>query len=364
MTARTTFGRPATKSAAWRRRLCLALCLTLGALPPVALAQTPEGSAAGRRGAPTPAATTTDGTAATTTDSASTPPSETSDQPRDETGGDGGRGGGGGGKNWWIPAVIVGAAALFALGKSLAQEKTEQRDEADGTRQLLRDGPQLPVHFNASAFGVRGLVRGGWPVVVDYAQKRPGRVLLRIAIPGAETVSYRLDQFGLGRHVLRFELPPFLGDGLKPAVIALTAADPETGRETIDGFTVHGLGIGPRAVGSVAIDRLEFDPGLLRPARGDTAGFAFHSHSDFDHSAVEFMQVTQSPDGVRKRYVNGQRIGPVRRDSRVESIPAHRWDGHDEQARVSTGRHQLQVRVWDEGGDWVGAWSESLVTVQ
>ena len=67
---------------------------------------------------------------------------------------------------------------------------------------------------------------------------------------------------------------------------------------------------------------------------------------------------------VRKRYVKGQRTGAVRRDSRVESLPAQRWDGHDEEARLSTGRHQLQVRVWDEGGDWVGAWSESLVTVQ
>src|SRR5690606_5937318 len=215
-----------------------------------------------------------------------------------------------------------------------------------------------------SAFGVRGLVRGGWPVVVDYVQQRPGRVLLRIAIPGAETVTYRLDKFGLGRHVLRFDLPPFLGDRLKPAVIALTAADLDTGRETIDGFSVLGLGIGPRAVGSVAVDRLEFDPGLMRPARGETAGYAFHSRSDFDHAAVEFMQVTQSPDGVRKRYVHGQRIGPVQREHRVESAPTQRWDGRDEQAQLSAGRHQLQVRVWDEGGDWVGAWSESVVLVQ
>ena len=114
----------------------------------------------------------------------------------------------------------------------------------------------------------------------------------------------------------------------------------------------------------MAVDRLEFDPGLMRPARGETAGYAFHSRSDFDHAAVEFMQVTQSPDGVRKRYVRGQRIGPVPRGQRVESAPTQRWDGRDENAQLSAGRHQLQVRVWDEGGDWVGAWSESVVLVQ
>lgn len=275
-----------------------------------------------------------------------------------------GGGGGGGGKNWLIPAVIIGAAALFAINRQLNAEKEEVRNDSEGVRQLLRDGPQLPTQFNASAFGIRALVRGGWPIVVDYALHRPGRVQLRISIPGAEIVTYRLDQFGLGRHLLRFDLPPFLGDSLKPAVVALTAADPQTGRETIDDFTVYGVGIGPRAVGSIAVDELEFNPGEVRVRNGDTASFAFHSRSDFDNSAVEYMHVTQSPDGARKRYVNGQRIGNVLRGSRVESAPSQRWDGHDEQARVSKGRHQLQVRVWDDGGDWVGAWSESLVRVQ
>ena len=343
-----------------RRSLCLALCLALAALPPAAGAQAIEQSPRG---------------SATTTTTTPTYPGVTRDAPpnqpaRDVGGGDygdgrpTGEGGGGGGRNWLIPAIIVGAAALFAIGKALAEEKAEERDEVEATRELLRDGPQLAPQFNASAFGVRGLVRGGWPVVVDYTQQRPGRVLLRIAIPGAETVSYRLDRFGLGRHALRFELPPFLGDRRQPAVIARTATDLETGTQTSDGFSVHGLGSGPRAVGSVAVDGLEFDPGLMRPARGETAGYAFHSRSDFDHAAVEFMQVTQSPDGVRKRYVRGQRIGPVQRDRRIESAPPQRWDGRDERAQLSTGRHQLQVRVWDEGGDWVGAWSESLVLVQ
>lgn len=331
-------------SGAWQRSLCIVLGLALAALPP-----TPAAAAAGEAAGHAPPALV-----------ASTPPDYQDYSPPT---GDGGRDGGGG-KNWLIPAIIVGAVALLALNRHLQQEKAEQRDDSEGTRQLLRDGPQLPAQFNASAFGVRGLVRGGWPIVVDYAQQRPGRVLLRIGIPGADTVSYRLDQFGLGRHVLRFELPPFLGAHLTPAVIALTAADPQTGTETIDGFSVHGIGVGPRAVGSVAVDRLEFNPALLRAQRGDTAGFAFRSQSDFDHAAVEYMQVTQSPDGVRKRYVNGQRIGPVQRDRRVESAPAQRWNGQDEQARLSAGRHQLQVRVWDEGGDWVGAWSEALVRVQ
>ena len=77
------------------------------------------------------------------------------------------------------------------------------------------------------------------------------------------------------------------------------------------------------------------------------------------------MRVNQSPDGLHKRLVNSRRIrGGVERDAWIESDERERWNGLDANRRVSEGRHQLQVRVWDDGGDWVGAWSDSLVTVR
>lgn len=273
---------------------------------------------------------------------------------------------GGGGRNWVLPAIVVGVAALAAVNHQLKKEREQSdRDDSEGTRQLLRDGPQLPTSFNTSAMGIRGLARGGWPIVVDYEQTQPGTVQLRIAIPGAEVVTYRLNQFGLGRHVLKFVLPPFLGDGLRPALIAITATNPDKPAETLDGFKVYGIGIGPRAVGSVAVDRLEFAPGTVSVGQGQTAGYGFHSKSAFDNAAVEFMRVSQTPDGLHASYVNGRRIrSGIRQDAWVESDDADRWDGHDAEQRVSEGRHQLQVRVWDDGGDWIGAWSDSLVTVR
>ena len=334
----------------WCRGLCfgvgVALCV---AVPMPALAATSDGPPA---------------ELPSSQDSTPSPQPTPSNSSRGSERRSGGGSGGGGGSNWLIPAAIIGVAALIAVNRHLNAERTEQRNESEGVQQLLRDGPQLPAQYNTSAFAIRALVRGGWPIVVDYAQHKPGRVQLRISTPGADIVTYRLDQFGLGRHLLRFELPPFLGDSLKAGVVALTAADPRTGTETIDGFTVHGIGIGPRAVGSIAVDQLEFNPGDLHVKDGDTASFAFRSRSDFDHSVVEYMRVTQSPDGARKRYVNGLQTGSVQRNSRVQSVESQRWNGQDDQARVSRGRHQLQVRVWDEGGDWVGAWSESLVQIR
>lgn len=271
-----------------------------------------------------------------------------------------------GDRNWLMPAIVVGALALAAVNHHLNKEREqEHRDDSAGVRQLLRDGPQLPRQFNTSAFGVRGLLQGGWPIVVGYEQAVPGIVQLRISIPGSKIVTYRLDQFGLGRHVLQFKLPALLGDELKPAVIALTAVDPQNQTKTLEGFRVFGIGIGPRAVGSVAVDKLEFSPGTVSVGQGQTAAYGFHSKSEFDNAAVEFMHVSQDPDGVHTSYVNGKRIqGGVRRDAWVESDGADRWNGHDTENRISEGRHQLQVRVWDDGGDWIGAWSDSLITVR
>lgn len=325
----------------WRKELCLVLAAAL-CMPTTGWPQSSYPSHYPPSSTPPPAATPPP----------SPPPSYTPKRDDD------------GGNNWLIPAVIVGAVALFAINRHLNAEKTQARDDGEGVQQLLRDGPQLPTQFNGSAFGIRALVRGGWPIVVDYALHRPGRVQLRISIPGAEIVTYRLDQFGPGRHLLRFDLPDFLGERLKPAIVALTAADPQNETDTLGDFTVHGIGIGPRAVGSIAVDQLEFNPGSMHPRQGDTARFAFRSRSDFDNASVEYMRITQAPDGARKRYVNGQRIGAVRGDSRIVSTEAQRWNGQDEQARISQGRHQLQVRVWDDGGDWIGAWSESLVQVR
>lgn len=268
--------------------------------------------------------------------------------------------------NWLLPGIVLGVAALAAVTHHLKQERHQDRGvDTEGVQRLLRDGPQLPPQFNMSAFGLRGLIKGGWPIVVDYEQTMPGHVQLQVSIPGADIVTYRLDQFGLGRHVLRFSLPDFLGRQLKPAIIALTAAEGDRQTDTLEGFKVFGVGIGPRAVGSVAVDHLEFSPLIVSTERGDTAAYAFHSQSDFDNAAVEFMQITQSPDGIRTRYVNGRRIdGGIRSEAWVGRDEQRLWNGHDAQDRISKGRHQLQVRVWDDGGDWLGAWSNSLVSVR
>jgi hypothetical protein len=276
-----------------------------------------------------------------------------------------------------VPAAVVGAVALVAIGSLLARERsgattpssqpTPSPDEL--TRRLLDEGPQMAPAFNMSAFAVRGFVRGGWPVLVDFEQRSPGgSAELRISARDLpEVYSYDL---GLvcpppRRCVVQFRLPPeVFGDQLRPAVFAALATN-GTGRQTQPDFTVYALGAGPRAIGSVAIDQVSFGPSMIRVAEKQRALYRFYSHSDFGHAAVEFWKVQSDADGNRLAFIDDRAIdGGLRKDQWIGLAERREWDGTEKGTKVSTGMHKVQVRAWDRVGDWLTSWSDATVTVE
>lgn len=276
----------------------------------------------------------------------------------------------GGGGSSILPAVLVGVVALVVVSQLLAQESEqpegtpdEQGDTApDLLDRLSRQGPEFATAFNMSAFMIRGPVKGGWPLVIDYEHGGPGQVQLQVSARGASHVyNYPLPPLGAGRHIIQLKLHPDLGSQLRPAVIAVTA---RAGEQTLSGFRVYGLGVGPEAVGSVAIDQLQFRPPSIRVSRGETAAYRFHSGSDFDSIAIEFLQLEQAGDGSRHSFVARQFLEEgVRQDHWVGLNESRVWDGRDKSDKASVGTHRLQVRAWDTDGDWVCAWSEPVVAV-
>jgi hypothetical protein len=270
-----------------------------------------------------------------------------------------------------VPAALAGIVALVVISQALHAETRPQDSQSapEGrdprlVEDLLKSGPQLAPAFNMSAFAVRGLVRGGWPLVVDFEQRLPGEVKLRVSARGApEIYTYRLGRDQVGRRRIQLPLPAELGESPTPALIAVMATDPQDG-STLPAFEVYGLGAGPRAVGSVAIDQVLFQPPRIRVTRNETAAYRFFSHSDFNHASVEFMRTDNSPDGTRYFLVNSEALRDgVRRDQWIGEQERRDWRGLDGQNQVSSGPHKLQVRVWDHAGDWVTAWSHSSVTV-
>lgn len=272
--------------------------------------------------------------------------------------------------NWLPVAAVVGVVAIALIHKALTREKApESADDSatqgqDAVEELKRSGPTFAARFNMSAFNIRALVRGGWPVVIDYELGKPGAVELKISARGIDEVyTFDLSRFDSGRHMVKFIIPAdVFGGELRPALVAVTAIDAQR-KNTLDNFRIHGMGIGPRAVGSVAIDQVTFGPPRIRTAQSETAAYQFHSLNNFGNTSVEFMKIEPSKDGSRQSQVGDASLGPVRKNQWIGDIERRAWNGKTAQKEVSTGRHKLRVRVWDVAGDWVAAWSDSQVIV-
>lgn len=263
---------------------------------------------------------------------------------------------------------VVGTLAILAIGAMLIRERSATPAPQDQVvNQLLSSGPDFGDQFNMSAFAVRGFVRGGWPVLVDFEQRSPGAAQLRISARGLPNVySYDLTQVcpPPRRCLIQFRLPPeVFGDELRPAVIAATATD-DSGMATQPQFFVYALGAGPRAIGSVAVDQVTFGPSTIRVANQQAAVYRFYSHSDFSHASVEIWKLQQSDDGSKLTFIDDQLIeGGVHRNEWIGMKERRQWDGLEKDKKVSAGPHKIQVRAWDRGGDWVTAWSDAAVTV-
>ena len=128
---------------------------------------------------------------------------------------------------------------------------------------------------------------------------------------------------------------------------------------------IVGIGAGPRAVGSVAIEQLHFATSERRVG-GDFARFDYHTKSAFNRVVMDVLRY--GPDTR-----NGRPVITVATAAQygAQALPPgvygpRMWGGLDTKTRKpSHGVHRLQVRGWetDEDGDWVNAISTGYVQV-
>lgn len=250
----------------------------------------------------------------------------------------------------------VGIGVGLDLGQLL-----RSANRPDPAAPLLAKGPGFPTEFSMSCLPMHGLVKGGWPMVVDYTLARPGGVSIEIHLEGGGAAHVQHLDGSPGRHLLRFDLPASLGTAPRAALVLVKGGE-EAGR-----LQLFGLGAGPRAVGSVAIDQVEFTPSVLRRSARETARYSFFARSDFNRLAASVLKV-QAGEGAIKvsRVREFDHPGGVSRGTRFGPGAAQPWDGSDERNQASPGLHLLQVRAWAsaaEDGDWVTAWSGRGVQV-
>jgi hypothetical protein len=259
----------------------------------------------------------------------------------------------GGGAAWPI-GIGVGATAgatLWAVTEPVARQIEEV---------LSRDGPQFPPSLRMSNFRVTGFAKGGWPVVVDYAAEPGAYVVLTVITQDAPAAEAVLAVPEAGRRLQLLRLPTEFGTTLKSASFSIDATASATD-STPRYLRIYGFGVGPKAVGSVAIDNLVFGPQTVTAAQPD-ANFGFHAHTDFDKMKAEFMQVEFVNNSLEAQLFDNANIkGRVPSDTNVNE----QWSAK----KAKAGPIQFRMRGWmtvrgNEGGDWVSAFSPDLVLKQ
>mgnify|MGYP001391923546 CR=1 FL=1 len=232
---------------------------------------------------------------------------------------------------------------------------------------LSDGGPRFQEVFSLACVPVHGFVRGGWPLVIDYQAEEGTAVSVEIHVADRDPVVLPLPGGG-ERHLQKLELPRSLGDKLSPALFLVRAVRDQPGTPALGRLRTYGLGAGPRAVGSVAIDQVEFHPGELRLGRKDTANYSFHSRSDFNRAAAEILRLDDRNGDLQVRLARSIPIaGGLAAGTWVGREQPQTWDGTDGHRQVSLGPHLMQVRAWlsaQDGGDWVSAWSSGTVHVK
>src|SRR5713226_2957765 len=217
---------------------------------------------------------------------------------------------------------------------------------------LDKHGPQFADVFSMSSFSVLAYAKGGWPLVIDYQQEKESFALLTVAAEGVDPFYYRLQGGSKAGHFQEIvHLPPRFGDKPVVAHYFVRALGMNTGEVKPTHLHILGLGAGDKAVASVGIDKIVFQPGAIRPPQHEKAVYTFHSEFDFPDVEADVMKVALMNSQIIAARVNQNRIRDgIRQNAEISKD----WDGK-RGGRPCQGQHVLQVRAWrssQDGGDW------------
>lgn len=244
-------------------------------------------------------------------------------------------------------------------------------------QELDKHGPQLPPLFSMSSFAVMGFSRGGWPVAIDYLLEQDSLLLVIIAPEGEKPFIFRLDG-KKGHWLTKLQIPSSTGDQLRVSQYLVQSLDDSVGQVSPSHVHIHGIAVGPKAVGSIGIDRVAFGPASIQPAQHQKAQYSYHSISDFDDTEVSFVRLAKSSSGeIVAAAVATKSMGRIAQDH----VSNGDWDGNINKNEIlktfppdlqqwllaPNGQHVLQVRAWlrmKHGGDFVTAISDTIVAVK
>src|SRR5215469_8099970 len=198
------------------------------------------------------------------------------------------------------------------------------KDSSESRSDLLdKRGPQFTPLFSMSSLAVMGFSRGGWPVAIDYVLEQDSILLVVISPEGEKPLIYRLEG-KKGHWLTKIQITSAVGEQLRVTQYLVQALEDSVGEVGPSHVHIHGIAAGPRAVGSIGIDQVNFAPGSIRPAQHQRAQFSYHSISDFDETEVSFVRVAKTSAGeivaaaVGSKSMGGIAMGHIKNGD---------WDG-------------------------------------
>jgi len=233
------------------------------------------------------------------------------------------------------------------------------RGHDDSPDSLSKNGPHVPKEFDMSKFAVHGLVGPNWPVVLDFILDTAGAVQIDIIADDGHHYRARIPNVARKRGYIILRLPTDFGKKTQAARYEIQSVSSAGATTPAPAVRTFGLGAGERAVGSVAIDQLTFQPAVIHPKAKEVANYGFHTHSAFNGVRVEFIRTTLSNGHVLVEKDQEAKLAPIPEGERAKGT----WEGKG----GKTGEHMLQIRAWrglEKGGDWVVAWSPDIVNLQ
>jgi len=218
-------------------------------------------------------------------------------------------------------------------------------------------GPQVQDKLDMTGFTVKCVVGPNWPIVLDFMLDSPGDVQMDISTADNRQFKAIIHNTPNQRAYAIFRTPPDFGTKLQTAYFYVHSVPLAGASTTPPMLRTYGLGAGEKAVGSVAIDQLTFQPATIHPQANELANFGFHAHSAFDGVRAEFIIASLYNGRILVEKDQEEKLSPVPEGVRASGT----WEG-----KGKPGEHMLQIRAWrglENGGDWVVAWSPDIVDV-
>jgi hypothetical protein len=214
-----------------------------------------------------------------------------------------------------------------------------------------------------SNFSVVGFVNGGWPIVIEYELEANSTALATISTrDGKHSFPIQLQSTNDQPTEVIRQLPPEFGQQPVVGVLSFTALKKGPEPRKPARFFLSGLGLGPHAVGSVVIDRLQCQPSPIHTRQKERTLYSFHSISDFSTVEAQFRLGTYFNDAIDSRVVFREHFPDgIRQDSLV----TERWNGKSNKGEIFPGQYQLWVKGWLKSNkNWAHAAKEKAVKVE